>query len=181
MLARLPGRFTAGQVCNRPTSLVDIMPTILAAAETSCRTHAPDGEDLAEVAASTSNREYVFSQFAKGGNAIYTAVNARWKLAYSAPDDQEYLFDRIQDPRESRNHAGVVGYIAAQQAMREALVGFLRDAGETDALDGEGWKVYQRKELPRNPDADLLVQDHAWAQTGIPGYTDMPAVPTARP
>ena len=27
-------------------------------------------------------------------------------------------------------------------------------------------------QLPRNPDAGLLVQDHAWAETAIPGYSD---------
>ena len=180
LLARLPGRFAAGQVCNRPASLVDIMPTMLSAAGTDCRTHALDGEDLAEVAAGACGREYVFSQFAKGGNAIYTAVSERWKLAYSAPDDQEYLFDRVQDPRESRNHAGVAGYAGAQQDMRRALTAFLRDAGEADALEGEGWKVYPRKELPRNPDAGLLVQDHPWAQTELPGYTDAAATPARR-
>jgi arylsulfatase A-like enzyme len=172
LLARLPGRFPAGQVCRQPANLVDIMPTILSAAGTDCRTHPLDGEDLTEIAAGTCRRDYVYSQFAKGGNAIYTIVNERWKYAYSAPDDEEFLFDRVRDPRESRNHAGVAGYAAAQQEMREALIAFLRAAGESDALDGDAWKAYPRKELPRNPDAGLLVQDHPWANTEIPGYTD---------
>jgi len=181
LLARLPGRFAAGQVCTRPTNLIDVMPTVLASAGVDYRTHTLDGENLAEVAAGTCPREYVFSQFAKDGNALYTAVSLRWKYAYSAPDDQEFLFDRVQDPQESRNHAGVVGYTGAQRQMKEALIAFLRDAGETDALDGDTWKVYPRKALPRNPDAGLLVQDHAWAETDIPGYTDPPVARAARP
>ena len=173
MLARMPGRFQAGTVCTRPTSLVDVLPTILSAADVSPTTHAPDGEDLADVAAGSTSREMVFSQFEKAGQAVYTAVNNRWKYAYSAPDDREFLLDRVEDPRETRNKAGIVFLREDLKGMRSATLEHLRRCGEEDALDGDGWRTWPKLEVPDDPDSGLLIQDAPWADATIPGYTDL--------
>jgi arylsulfatase A-like enzyme len=171
MLARLPGHFAAGQICPDPVNLVDVMPTILAAADIPHPATGLDGENLAAVAAGQSAREYVYSQDNDKQNAIYTIFGRRWKYAYSAADNQEFLFDRQQDPLESRNFAGMMLRATEQRQMRETLISYLHSAGESDALEGRNWKVYPRQEMPRNPDAGLLIQDHPWPDTNIPGYS----------
>ena len=106
MLVRYPQRFGAGEICNSPVSLVDIMPTMLEAAGLASTGFSLDGEDLAQIADGSPSRECVFSQFNEKGNGVYVAINDRYKYCYSAPDNREFLFDRIQDPEETRNRAG---------------------------------------------------------------------------
>jgi hypothetical protein len=33
-------------------------------------------------------------------------------------------------------------------------------------------RPFPRAEMPIDPDAGLLIQDHPWADTRIPGYTE---------
>ena len=174
MIARLPGRLAGGTVCGRPSSLVDVAATIAAATGADMPAEQLDGEDLADVAADRSGREMVFSQHDQAGRATYMAVGSRWKYFYSAPDDREFLFDRVGDPLETRNRAGVRFCQEARDRMKAALIGHLRAGGQTDALEGDDWRKYPRLTVPADPDAGLLVQDHPWADTSIPGYTDVP-------
>lgn len=174
LLARLPGRFAAGRRCDRPASLVDVAPTVLGACGAGLGTHESDGQDLAGVAAGRIARPAVFGQIQREGRAIYTAVTARWKYAYSAPDQQEFLFDRVTDPAETRNRAGLPFTRPHLAGMRRRLIEELRAAGETGGLDGDTWKVFPRLAVPLDPDSGLLVQDQPWAETYIPGYTDEP-------
>jgi arylsulfatase A-like enzyme len=171
LLTRLPDSFAAGKRCDQPVSLVDIAPTALAAAGATFDSHVSDGVDLAAVAGGDTARAAVFSQIQQGGKALYTAVTPQWKYAYSAPDDQEFLFDRHADPLETRNRAGLPFYRQDLEAMRRILLHELHAAGEIAALDGERWKVYPRLSMPQDPDADLLIQDHPWAALDLPGYT----------
>jgi choline-sulfatase len=172
VIAHLPGRFDGGRICDRPVSLVDVAPTIVSAAGAEMPAGQLDGADLAEMAAGANEREMVFSQHAKAGRATYMAVGERWKYFYSAADDREFLFDRVADPLETRNRAGVTFCRAARDEIKAALIAHLRAGGEADALDGDDWRKYPRLDVPEDPDAGLLVQDHPWADTNIPGYTD---------
>ncbi len=172
LLARLPGRFAAGARCVRPASLVDIFPTVLGASRAEAAEAELDGEDLAAVAAGQSSRRAVFSQFARGEEAVYTAVTERWKYGYSAADDQEYLFDRRGDPQETRNRAGVVFCRSELAEMRRLTQETLRAAGEAPALDGDGWRRYPVATMPRDPDAGLLIQDPPGMRLDLPGYTE---------
>jgi arylsulfatase A-like enzyme len=172
LLARLPGRFDSGRVCARPASTVDVAPTTLSAAGLSGSEMRCDGVDLAELDAGTTGRDIVFSQFERGRWAIYTATNDRWKYAYSAADDMEFLFDRAQDPLETRNRAGCRFLEGELRAMRAALIDHLTAGGETPGIEDGDWKVFPRTDVPRDPDAQLLVQDMSWMDTDLPGYTD---------
>jgi len=172
LIASMPGRFAENRVCDEPVSLVDIAPTVLAAAGADIPTHALEGMDLAEVAAGASRREMVFSQFQKAGRALYMAASKRWKYFYSAPDNREFLFDAALDPWETRNRAGAPWSSEPLRHMKQALLEHLRAGGETEGIEGDDWKVFPKLELPANPDAGLLVQDHRWADTTIPGYSD---------
>lgn len=190
LLASLPGRFQPGQVCDQPASLVDIAATVCGAAGVELGTHALDGLDLAEVASGAAARERVFAQhafvpFTPQGAALhrqpesraalstYMAVSRRWKYVYSAPDHREFLFDRVTDPLETRNRAGVPLCRSAVNSMRTALMEHLRAGGETGGIDEAGqWREFPRLTLPQDPDALLLIQDHPWPDTHIPGYSE---------
>ena len=178
LLARFPGRFEGGYRCGTPSSLVDIMPTMLGAAGIDEDGQALDGRDLAEIIANErrdpqANRT-VYSQFQHDALGVYMAVDRRRKYVYSAPDRKELLFDRICDPDEMRNQAGLVFRREALDQAREALFAFYSEQGFEAPLDGDAWRAYPQPTVSDDPDSGLLIQDHPWAvpQQHIAGYSD---------
>ncbi|MGB4163998.1 MAG: hypothetical protein WBK72_06125, partial [Bacillota bacterium] len=101
----------------------------------------------------------------------YMAVTRDWKYFYSAPDNKEFLFDKITDPNETRNKAGNPFYADILASARKSLIAHLKSGGEVAGIDGDTWRRFDPPEFPDNPDAGLLVQDvHTpWAGT-VPGY-----------
>jgi arylsulfatase len=180
MIVRYPERFQAGARVDAPVSLVDVMPTFLAAAGAAgaAGVYAGparlDGVDLAELATDPTLREYVRGQYDSGDKAHYMALTDRCKYIYVASDDREFLFDTLVDPDETRNRAETLGYEERTRAMRRATIDYLREEGYTEPLDGEDWRRYPPPELPRDPDAGLLFQDAPWSRPlmHIPGYSD---------
>jgi|YNPNPStandDraft_1061719.scaffolds.fasta_scaffold28005_2 arylsulfatase len=173
LIVRYPQRFPSGRCCDTPASLVDVMPTFLSAAGLDPSRYALQGHDLADLVTYGADRT-VYSQFQRGALGVYMALNRRWKYFYSAPDRREFLFDRVQDPEELRNRAGVIFCQDALAAMRAGLLAYYRDEGYTEPLEGDGWKLFPQPALPADPDALLLIQDAEWARPyqEIPGYTD---------
>ena len=190
MITRLPGVFAAGQSCDRPVSLVDVAPTFLEAAEASIASHDPDGESLVRIAEGSSKREAVFAQLAyerspvplapgcetgqredpdesRAAASWYMAVTREWKYAYSAPDHKELLFDRVADPGETRNRAGVVFCQEAKAQMKSLLVEHLRSGGETAGISVDEWREFPTRAVSTDPDSGLLVQD-----VYVPGGSD---------
>jgi len=174
MLARLPDRFPAGARCETPVSLVDVLPTVLGAAGADSSDCDTDGVDLAEAAAGDHADRFVYSQYQRDAQGVHMALDRRWKYFYSAPDRQEFLIDRVGDPAETRNRAGVTFCREALASMRANLFDFYRRNGSTDPLDGDAWREYPQPDLPVDPDAGLLIQDAPWAAPfqAIPGYSD---------
>lgn len=159
LIARFPRRFAAGVRCEAPTSLLDVAPTLLAAAGCESAGAALPGADLAEMAGGTSDREIVFGQHQHDGLATYAAVTREWKYFYSVPDAKEYLFDRRQDPDELRNVAYNPCYLAATRQMRERLHGYFRAEGYERPLDGDGWRNFGPGPILIDADQELLHQD----------------------
>jgi len=184
LLARSPARFPAGARCETPASLVDILPTFLAAAEVPAPASndgrpAIDGVDLADLASGARDRAGVGSQWSSGPNGQYLWVTRRWKYFYSAADRKEFLFDRVADPLELRNMAGLSLVSKEKIALRGALLNSLKKDGVVDAYteengqlswkrhpavdDGlQSWEVgelFRQTELSDDPDAFLLFQD----------------------
>jgi len=172
MLLRLPGRFDGGQRCEALASLVDVMPTLLGAAGCNDPALARDGEDLHGVLTGQSRRNTVYSQLLEKHEAIYTAVTERWKYAYSVPDQQEYLFDRKVDPLETRNRAGLPTTKDVVKALRKQTIDFFVQGGETEAAEGDQWKVFPYREVGNDPDSGLITQDRKDFVLDLPGYTD---------
>lgn len=172
LLAWQPGRLAGGARIAAPASLVDLAPTALVAAGLDPAALDGDGVDLTALAAGAVRREVVFSQYQTGGRAIYTAVTARHKYAWSAGDDREFLFDRVEDPTESRNRAGVSLCRSHLTRMRALTIAELRRQGVTEALDGDGWRRFPLQTLSPDPDEGLLIQDPPDLRLDLPGYTN---------
>ena len=186
MILRGPGGFAGPRVCDEVVSPVDVAPTLLNAAGAEITGHPLDGLDLADVQAGTARREFVFGQMAHedrsaadfkstpetvAAGSSYMAVSTRWKYFYSAPDNREFLFDRLTDPRETRNQAGVSQFRGeVRDRMRSALIDLLTECGTTAGVDGDGWKVFPKQEISTDPDAGLLIQETftPWADMTLP-------------
>jgi arylsulfatase len=172
MLARLPGRFEGGLRCDVPASLVDVMPTVLAAAGCDAAGSATDGVDLRDLLDGVSDRKAVFAQYRAAETAIYTMVTHRWKYAYSAPDRKEFLFDRHVDPSETRNRAALPSTREVLAEMRARTIAWLAEGGETAAFEGDEFALYPRSEDWDDPDSGLLIQDRPGYELDLPGYAD---------
>jgi arylsulfatase A-like enzyme len=177
MVVRYPERFARGRICTRAASLVDLFPTFAAAAGVDASAVDLDGVDLRAVAAGETGRERVYSQFDSGARGIYMVVDERWKYFFSAADDMEFLFDRIADPDETRNKAGLPFCREIKQELKADLLGFLRSMGVEEAcveVSGElDWRRYPYDPaVSRDPDAGLLIQDARGSVVEIPGYSE---------
>lgn len=174
LMVRYPPRFPAGLQVDRPASLLDVMPTFLQAAGVDTGNLELDGMDLAALADDPDSRQAIFGEVQQDNRALYMALTRRWKYIYAASDNREFLFDLLVDPKETRNRAETRGYEKQVATMRATLIGFLRQEGYTEPLDGDGWRVHEPPPFPRDPDAGLLFQDPKWAMPfmPIPGYSD---------
>ncbi|MCK5801406.1 MAG: sulfatase-like hydrolase/transferase [Lentisphaeria bacterium] len=200
MLTALPGVLDGGRTCDTPVNLVDLASTFLELTKTSLDTHELDGVNLADIASGSSDRDMVFSQHAYtrrvnivnreiplpveymddpalevASMSSHMAVTREWKYIYSAPDAQEFLFDKIQDPLETRNRAGNPFPKDVLQTMKGRLIDHLKSGDETAGIDGDQWRVFpETPPFPKNPDAGLLIQDGyaPWANMTIPGYME---------
>lgn len=171
---------------------MDVLPTMLAASgipqpQGVGGTPAFDGVDLASLADGTCARDGVFSQWSAGPTGQYMQVTKRWKYFYSAADDKEFLFDRVADPGETRNQAGLSLVSKEKAKMRNALLASLKADGVTEALVEENgvlaWKrhpkiadalqsgatgeLFRQTGLSDDPDAFLLIQDQPLAEQPV--------------
>jgi len=172
MLAALPGVFEGGQRCDRLTNLVDFMPTMLEAAGVDTADLDLDGVGLAGVLADHTDREQVHSQWFQDDEAIFTTITDQWKYAWSAPDQREFLFDRVNDPDETRDCAADHPDVLAK--MRARTIEWVKGDGITSAYEGDTWKLYPRKQMPDDPNAGLITQDRPGYTLDLPGYAGKP-------
>lgn len=165
-----------GMRCEKPVSLVDILPTFLQVAgiENDQRF---SGDSLLDIANGTIDRDAIACQYHRNEYGMYMLVNARFKYIYSAPDDKEWLFDLVTDEDETRNRANNPIYASQVAAMRERLIRFYQEEGYAAPLENGDWKRYPPKSLPDDPDALLLFQDKPASIPRIPGYErDVPTI-----
>ena len=164
MLVRWPGGVDAGTSCSTPVSLVDLAPTFLEVAGADFSDNDFDGVSLQSILQGTCSRDRVYSQYNRGGDGLYMAVEADWKYIYSATNQREYLFDLKNDPKEHCNL--VVRWPSHPQLsrLRDACLKWVRESGQPDALDDKRayWKAYPVKQMPEDPDHWLVKQDPKW-------------------
>jgi len=176
MIIRKPKLFEKNKICDQPTNLVDVMPTIMSVAGIDTSEIELDGCDLLKVASGDCDREEVFSQFGSGQKGIYMIVTKEFKYCYSAADDKEFLFDKINDPGERRNAAGNPFYFEKQNELKNKLLEYLKSTGMSDAFEENAENILSWKKYPEyygvseNPDDGLLIQDAPESIVGIEGY-----------
>ncbi len=142
MLVAWPGHVPGGAVSAAPVSLMDMYRTVLDAAGIEGHRRSEEGRSLLESACRPDEERVVFSQFSKGWCGQYAATDGRWKYAYSAPDDREWLFElrdalvegpnRIEDPAAAGHLHRLKGALLRRHAP--AVDPY------SDAVEGDDWK-----------------------------------------
>ena len=58
--------------------------------------------------------------------------------------------------------------------MRSRLIGYFKEQGYEEPINGDNWRVFPKKTVPDSPDAGLLIQDAGWSRPHyhIPGYSE---------
>ena len=176
LIVRYPQRFAAGRRCSTATTLCDLFPTLLGAAEIPLEDLDLDGMDLAEVAATPDPQRVVYAQFGGDEQAIYMAATEDWKYVYSAGDQLEFLFDRKNDPEETTNVAKAETMPEPGVTLKQKLLRYLQAAGASNAyVERSGqlaWRAHARidESYLEDPDARLLFQDYPSYPTELPLY-----------
>ncbi len=161
LLARQPGRFKKGGRCDVAASLVDLLPTFLSVAEASVPPEC-DGVDLARLTKRQPLRKGVLFHYNRGANAILGMVTDRWKYAWSAPDQKDYLFDRSERPEKRNQVESAAGASVAKKLGDTVRQRAGRHPFSCTALNRQGgWKRFALKRMPKDLDAGLLYQDPA--------------------
>ena len=160
LIVRFPDRVLSHIKCNKPVSLVDIMPTVLDINGISHSSIHTDGESLHDIISGISDRSVAYSQYGEGQKALYMAVTETFKYIFSAPDDKEYFFDKKIDPLEKINIASRNAGHPEMKNLRKILIDYLRHEKQDAAVDSMGWRRYPILKVPDDPDRWLLFQDN---------------------
>ncbi len=116
-LLKMPGQ--NHEIRHDPASLVDLAPTLLAAAGIEYQKEEFDGVDLMQ-----ETHEEVYSQYANGTIGLYMVATGKEKLVYSAIGDKYFYFDEFPDavnkydltnPRVRELKAKLDAYIAGDR------------------------------------------------------------------
>ena len=168
LLARWPGHLPAGRRCGSAVSLLDLMPTFLAAAGADDPVVHPDGGDLLPIARGHDRDRVVTGQYQRGRYALYLAADRDGKFVRSAADRRSWHFagDSLCDTPE------VARIAEGGEHLEDTLFArFARD-GYGAASEGGRWIDYEPPTFPEHdPDAGLLYQDPPGVGDDLPpGY-----------
>ncbi len=173
LIVRYPEKFAKNAICQTPTSLIDIMPTMLASANIDEKQFDIDGVNLAEIADGSSDRKSVLSEHLLWNikeQGQYMIANEQYKYFYSSADDKEFLFDKITDPNELKNCANNPFYTEVQQELKDELINSLKGTKLSHAVTDNEWTKCPKAELEDTPDAHLICQDDKGSVEKIEGY-----------
>ncbi|MFP4580550.1 MAG: sulfatase [Candidatus Sumerlaeia bacterium] len=167
MLLALPGRVPAGKRCDTAVSLMDMYPTIMDALGLD-ESRSDEGRSMiaiANEAQDEKNRRIVFSQFSSGWCGQYGATDGKWKYAYSAPDDKEWLF-RLSDSEEEGPNLIDDPAPEAQAAKERLKTALMRRHDPSvdpfsNAVENGDWKKHEAppETYLENPTYGMLFQE----------------------
>jgi arylsulfatase A-like enzyme len=178
LLVRYPERFQVNVQCDTPTSLVDVLPTCLGAANLPLQTDR-SGIDLADIATDNTQRDAIVGQLGQEDTGLYMLLTNEYKYIYSVADRKEWLFRRLQGRLDERSLAGNPAYTSTLNAYRKRLIEWFREDGYELPLDDDKWREFPPPPEPENPDAGQLFQDGRSVSDQFPsGYS--PNVDTLR-
>lgn len=165
LIARFPGRKNAERRIDRPVSLMDLPATFLAVAGCDVEDRHAESADLSQL--EENGRRYVYSQFSEKELGYYLVTDGRWKYAYCAADEKEWLYDLGSEAGEARNLIGEGPAQAEAERLRARLIERFRADVYENAVDAGGWRKYGRSEMPEDPDFGLLIQDPPGMQARV--------------
>lgn len=168
LIVRWPGHVAPSTVVGDAVSLVDIMPTAMAAAGIDPAPYRLDGVPLTE----REPGRRVYGQLDSGQKGTYMVTDGHHKYFYSSPDAKEFLFDLTAGAYEVTNLAGDPGAAPVLQSLRASLLTRLRRDGHTEPVAGDQWQRYPPPGEPADPDADRIFQPAVWTDPWprTPGY-----------
>ncbi len=143
MIVRWPGVTEPGSVTGSFVNLVDLMPTILEAAGVS-PTIPVDGHSIVPLLKGEPVADWpddVYAEYHGYELALCTQRMVRtesWKYIYN-PCFEDELYDVVSDPGELRNLADKLGYKHVLRRMKERMVRWLSQTGDTIGED-DNWK-----------------------------------------
>jgi arylsulfatase A-like enzyme len=172
LIIRYPQILKQDNICKTPVSLVDILPTFVDIAGAKIDNNEFDGQSLIAIQNDETDRKYVYSQYDQKESAIYMITSEKWKYIYSAGDDKELLFDKINDTTELFNLANTRTDV--KEKIKQDFLNHFKDINYTDAFvensEKLDWKKYPPKDMSylNNPDNNLLKQDYEPIGTTLP-------------
>ena len=159
LLVRWPKNFEAGMQCDTPASLLDVWPTLLAAAGVKLGSY---GTDLSEIAKGKDKDRGIISQFQQKHLGLYMFATRNHKYVYSAYDRKEWLFDisgaalEIDGPLVTDDPV----FSRTLECMRGRLIQTLENEGAVGAVENGSWKDHPQSGLKlEGSDDGLLYQD----------------------
>ncbi len=150
----------AGERVDLPVTLVDVAPTMLAAAGLPQLSDC-DGEDLHQLI--DCRGEYtdriVFSHLFNPDRGRYMSRSRRYKYIHSASDHIEQLFDLVADPNEDVNLIDKPSLAGVKSQLKEALFNYLKQNAMTAGILNEAsddWKDWpdDKRRMPRTKSND---------------------------
>lgn len=153
-IARWPGHFEADTRVDTAVSLIDIFPTITAAAGVTGSTspHRP-GSDLVKIAAGEESGRVVYSQFQAKWMGHYMATDGKQKFVHSAPDHRSWFFDVEDELRDTPVS------LPENAPLEQSALDLFGRFPACDAVAGDTWKIHDVPPWPDDPDYGLLRQD----------------------
>ncbi len=146
-ILRWPGKIAAGKESGQVLTLLDVFPTLAAAAAVPVGAEKPlDGKDLWEALAAgkaVPRQDDLFFSFNRGAKARRAVIRGHWKLVTDG--DERLLFDLEKDPSEktdlAADHPDVVKDLAARLAAWEALHPAEKDVPDNSHGTATGWTM----------------------------------------
>lgn len=159
LICRYPDSFPKNVRCNKPVSLVDILPTFLHESNISM----PEGSDgvaLQDIVHDRSDRERIFGHYQHHEAAIYTSQSEQYSYIWSASDNKEFLFDRKVDPHQTKNRAYNLLYHDKLSYERSQLIAHLQQYESSNHICTDT-SLIPYPHHPEFMDADegLIIQD----------------------
>ncbi len=146
-ILRWPEKIAAGKTSDQVLSLLDVFPTLAAAAGVPIAAERPlDGKDFWGTLAAgkaVPRADDLFFSIHHGKNARRAVIRGDWKLVTDG--DERFLFDLEKDPSEgtdlAKEHPGVVKDLLARLAAWEALHPADKDVPDNSDKPVQGWKA----------------------------------------
>ena len=172
LLVRYPERFEANAQCDTPTSLVDVLPTSLGAADLPLPADRSGDWILPILPPGLHTEMQSSGNWDRKAQALYMLLTEGYKYIYSAADRKEWLFRRLQGRLDDRSLAGNPAYSGILNTYRQRLIERFREDGYERPLDGDKWRDFPAPVEPENPDAGQLFQDGRSVSDQFPsGYS----------